>query len=270
MSSHQAAAFDSQAAQYDERTGLPEPQCQAIVQAVLTLTEAQAGDLILELGAGTGQIGTWFMQSSLCYIGIDISRAMLDQFRQRLLRNAAGWLIHSDANQAWPINDRSVRIIFSSRALHCLSLDHVIRESLRVARPDGAMLVIGRIRREPNSIAARMQQEMHRRLQQYGLEEQSGNRHQKRLIERFRQLGADILEPVTAVRRTVKRAPQKSLESWQNKSGLAGIDLPADIKRSVLEQLRSWAGTEFGDLQKSVESAESYLLQGICIKPSTA
>lgn len=261
------AAFNSQAAQYDKRTGLPERDCRAIVQAVLELAEAQPDDCILELGAGTGQIGTWFIQSPQRYIGLDISNGMLEQFRQRLPDGTDEQLIHCDANQTWPVNDGSVHVIFSSRALHWLSLDHIIQESLRVASSDGTLLIIGRLRRERNSIAVRMQQEMRRRLKQHGFEEQSGDRHQQQLIERFRQLDANILEPIIAMRRRVKRAPQQSLDSWHSKSGLAGVELPTNIKQSVLEDLRHWAQTEFGDLSESIESEETYVLQGIRITP---
>ena len=259
--------FDTQADQYDKRTGLSERNCQAIVQTVLELAAMQPEDCILELGAGTGQIGTWFIQSPLRYIGLDISNGMLEQFRQRLPDDSAGKIIHGDANQAWPVDDRSVHIIFSSRALHWLSLDHIIQESLRVACSDGTLLIIGRIRRERNSIATRMQQEMRRRLKQHGFEEQSGDRHQNQLIEHFRQLDANILDPVIAMRRMVKRAPQHSLDSWQNKPGLAGIEPPTEIKQSVLEELHHWAQTEFGDLTEVIESEETYVLQGIHITP---
>src|SRR5205823_5093839 len=78
------ALFDLQADTYDRRMGLPEQDCQAIVRAVLALAHVQPHDLLLEIGAGTGMIGTWFAQQPLHYVGLDLSRGMLAVFRQRL------------------------------------------------------------------------------------------------------------------------------------------------------------------------------------------
>jgi hypothetical protein len=78
------AAFDSQAATFDQRAGLSEPHCQAIAQAVLRLAEARHGDLVFEVGAGTGILGTWFVRSALRYVGLDLSQRMLASFHRRL------------------------------------------------------------------------------------------------------------------------------------------------------------------------------------------
>src|SRR5215471_11041025 len=51
--SNRAASFDLQAETYDQRVGLPEQDCQAIVRAVLALAQVQAGDVVLEVAAGT-------------------------------------------------------------------------------------------------------------------------------------------------------------------------------------------------------------------------
>src|SRR5215510_12093179 len=163
------AAFDAQAGAFERRAGISEQHCQTIAQAVLRLAEAIPGDLIFEVGAGTGMIGTWLAGPPLRYIGVDLSRGMLAAFHRRLaFPSHMPVLLQADGNHPWPLADGAVRVIFGSRALHLLDLAHVVDESFRVAQPDGASLIIGRIQRSPGSLPTLLQQAMQRLLRQQG------------------------------------------------------------------------------------------------------
>jgi len=259
--------FDMQAETYDQRVGLPEQDCQAIVLAVLALAQAQPHDLLLEMGAGTGMIGTWFAHLPLGYIGLDLSRGMLATFRQRLSAHSGRpLLLQADGNTTWPLADATVRAIFSSRALHLLDLAHVVHESLRVARPDGAVVILGRVQRQDDNVATVMQREMQHLLRQHGLHSRAGGQHQRQLLASYRQHGATVLEPVVAAQWTVTRTPWQSIADWHTKPGLGGIDPPPDVKRAILHDLCRWATMTFGDMQREVTSEEAYVLQGVRLR----
>ena len=72
-----------------------------------------------------------------------------------------------------------------------------------------------------------------------------------------------MLDPVVVVRWTVTRTPWQSIEAWQSKPGLAGLDVPPNVQRAILEELRSWAQAVFGDLHREVSCEEAYVLQGV-------
>ena len=267
--SNRLTPFDTQAETYDQRVGLPEQDCQTIVRAVLALAQTQPHDLLLEMGAGTGMIGTWFARLPLRYVGLDLSRGMLASFRQRLsAHSGTPLLLQADGNTPWPLADATVRVIFSSRALHLLDLAHVVRESLRVARPDGAVVIMGRVQRQDDSVAARMQREMQRLLRQHGFHGRGGGQHQRQLLAAYGQHGATVLDPVVVARWTVPRAPWQSINDWHTKPGLGGINLPANAKDTILQALCRWAKGTFGDLHHEVTSAESYVLQGVRLRPT--
>src|SRR5262245_15692970 len=70
--------FDGQAGLFERRAGLPETVCRVIAKKVIEIGEAEAGDLIVEIGAGTGQIGQWF-EAPVRYAGFDLSAGMLKE-----------------------------------------------------------------------------------------------------------------------------------------------------------------------------------------------
>lgn len=262
-----SALFDLQADTYEQRVGLPAQDCQAVARAVLGLAQMQPHDCLLEMGAGTGMIGTWFTQLPLRYVGLDLSRGMLTVFRQRLsTHNPTPLLLQADGNAPWPLADATVRAIFSSRMLHLLDLAHVVRESVRVARPDGAVVMLGRVQRQDNSVAARMQQALQRLLRQHGLQGRGGEQHQRHLLASYSQQGATVLAPVVVARWMVTRTPWQSLNAWYTKPGLGGIEPPPDVKRAILQALCSWAKRTFNDLHHEHTCEETYVLQGVRLR----
>jgi ubiquinone/menaquinone biosynthesis C-methylase UbiE len=258
------ASFDPQADTYDRRAGLPKQHCRAIAQAVRRLAGARSGDLLLEVGAGTGMLGTWLAGPLLRYIGLDLSYSMLAAFRRRLAcQGNTPLLVQADGNKPWPLAQGTVKVIFSSRALHLLDLAHVVDESRRVALPDGASLIIGRTQRPADSPSTRMQQAVRRLLLQHGFTSRDGKQHQRQLLTAFEHRGATALDPLVVVRWSVTWTPWQSIAAWESKPGLGGLDLCPAAKRAILDELRSWAQSTFGDLHREVTCEEAYVLQGV-------
>jgi hypothetical protein len=194
---------------------------------------------------------------------------MLAAFHRRLASPCPLSLLRqADGNHRWPLADGVVRVLFSSRALHVLDLAHVVGESLRVAQPDGASLIIGRIQRPPGSFPTLLQQALQRLLRQQGFSRHAGEQHQRQLLATLMPRGGTVLEPVVVARRTVTRTPWQSIEAWQSKPGLAGLAMPVHVQRAILEELRRWAQAVFGDLHREVSCEEAYVLQGVGLPPT--
>ena len=260
--------FDSQAPTYDQRAGLPEQTCREVARAVLELAEVRPGDLMLEVGAGTGQIGQWLAHDQVRYVGFDLSSGMILRFRRRI----ACWgtthtLLVADGNHGWPVKDASVRVIFSSRALHLLPLHHVVAESLRVAWPEGAMLIVGRVQRASLSLQTQMQHQLHALLRQHGLQAREGELHRERLLACLCRRGAEAIPPLVAAEWRVASTLGEAIATWRNKPGLGGLDLPPGLKEAILRELAAWAEATFGDLDRLVESEVAYVLCGAWLRP---
>lgn len=259
--------FDEQAATYDRRTGLPAEYCPAIAAAVVEIGRVAPGDLILEVGPGTGLISQWFA-APVRYVGIDKSAGMLGEFKNRPGGASDRALVLTDANRSWPLAGGVARVIFSSRAMHHLDREHAASEIFRVAAPDGATLILGRIEREPESVKSRMAREMNDRLRGHGYEGRRGEKRNRKLFESCLRRGAQVLEPVAVATWKVASSPRQSLDSWRSAGGLAGVPVPSETKERILAELGAWAEEAFGGLDEQFESEETYVLRPLRIPSS--
>ena len=255
--------FDDQAARFDRRAGLPDELCPQLARSLLELCRASSGDLLLEIGAGTGQIGR-HLHGVVRYLGLDLSAPMLGQFRRR----AGARLVQADADQDWPVAGASVRILFGSRVFHLLESQHLSKEAYRVAHPEGAVLLSGQIRRHPDSVQARMRQEMRRLLKQQGWPGKSRRHSFDSLLESACQRGAVPISPIVAARWEVSATPRHSIEAWKGKKGLAGVFPSPQAKQQVLQELADWAETSLGSLDRQFQSEQTYVLEGFRVPGS--
>jgi ubiquinone/menaquinone biosynthesis C-methylase UbiE len=256
--------FDEQAGSFDQRAGLPASILDSIAKELVRLAQLGSGDIVLEVGAGTGQIGLVLCQLPLCYVGFDTSRAMLGDFKRRLSKTGiSGSLIEADGNNRWPADEGSVKAVFSSRAIHLLRVEHVVKEVFRVALPTGMTFVTGRLQREEHSLRARLRQEMRERLRRLGYASREGNQKEREILDACVHRGAAPLERRVVASWPVQHNAAQVLASWREKSGLAGLDVPAEVKETVLSELVVWAKSAFGSLEEVQSAEEKYVLEGV-------
>jgi ubiquinone/menaquinone biosynthesis C-methylase UbiE len=255
--------YDDQATRFDERAGVPPDAAEAVARELSALVGLADGQTLLDVGCGTGSLSLPLLRTSIRYVGFDQSPAMLEVFRARAAEAGLTAELHvADGNARWPADDASVDVVFSARALHHLAPAHVVAEVRRVMRA-GGWLVTGRVRRPPDSPKSVLRRQMRRMLEAEGF---AGRSHEAGAEAVFAALEADggrRVEPRIAARWTVPHRPADSITAWEGKSGLAGLDVPQNVKSHVLNGLRAWAESSFGDLQRQMEQAEHFELAAI-------
>lgn len=266
--------FDPDAPDYDQRTGIPSTVTQQVAKAIVEAwrqhnPSLEAGETtdqssriqILELAAGTGELGQYLSQLGR-YTALEGSRGMLEQAQQR--HYAAHSQLHLwDVNQDWPLADDSQDIIFISRAAHLLDPAHLHKELVRCGRKN-SLLILGRVEKDPNSPARRLRHLLHQLLRQQGLQPRRGDRTQQELPA---QLDAQSWR-IEAAHWMVQEQAAEALAAWRNKPGLAGLDIPAQQQADLLLQLEQQAVAELGDLYQIYHGTRRFLLQLARIHPA--
>jgi ubiquinone/menaquinone biosynthesis C-methylase UbiE len=252
-----ASTFDAHASHYDARVGLPEPVSAAVARAIVEQANAGAGDLILELGAGTGEIGLHLSRLPVRYIGLDSSQAMLDVFRAKAVMGSS--LIVADGNQPWPLPDGSAAAIFASRVIHLLDPEHVTRETVRITRPSG-LLMLGRVLRDRDSIKERLRRQRQTLLVEAGITPRQGEEGTRRVVERCLAAGAESLGRREVAEWTGETTPAQIISGWETLSRMGSVSVDPVTRADILEALRHWGQAEFGDLDRPEAFRERYAI----------
>jgi SAM-dependent methyltransferase len=255
-----AVSFDGQALDFDQRAGLPAGVAPQIAAALAELAPP-GGGVILDVGAGTGQIGEHLARGRSRYVGMDVSGPMLAVFRRKL--GAGGALVRADAGAPWPLAAGTVKLVFSSRAAHLFPPAVLVEEALRVASPEGALAVFGGVRSEPDSLRAVLRREMRRLLAEHGIEARRANDSQHRLAEDLAARGGEILPPRTAASWSVVHRAGDSLAAWRAKSGLGGRAVTPEVQERVLSSLEDWIRERYASLDVARDATERYELAAV-------
>ncbi len=257
--------YDDQATQFDERAGIPADAAEAVARELAALVGIADGWTVLDVGCGTGSLSLPLLRLPIRFVGFDQSAAMLEVFRARAAEAGLAAELHAaDGNGRWPAEDARVDVVFSARALHHLDPAHVVAEVRRVTR-GGGWLVTGRVRRPPDSPKSVLRRQMRRMLEAEGFAGRSHEAGAEAVFAALEAEGGHRAEPRVAARWTVPHRPADSIASWEGKSGLAGLEVPPEVKSRVLNALRGWAESRFVDLQREMEQPEQFELAAIRI-----
>lgn len=259
--------YDDQATHFDDRAGIPADAAEAVARELAALVGMEDGQTLLDVGCGTGSLSLPLLRLPIRYAGFDQSAAMLEVFRGRAAEAGLAAALHAaDGNARWPADDASVDVVFSARALHHLAPAHAAAEVRRVMRAAGGWLVTGRVRRPPDSPKSVLRRQMRRMLEAEGFAGRSHDAGERAIFGALEAEGGRRMEPRIAARWTHPHRPADSIAAWEGKSGLAGLEVPPEAKSRVLNGLRGWAESSFGDLQREMEQPEQFELAAIRLR----
>lgn len=253
-----AAAFDQQASHYDARAGLPPTAGAAVAQAIVDLAGVGPGDLVVELGAGTGEIGVDLVRLPIRYVGLDASPAMLVVFSAKAVLGSSS-LIVADCNLPWPLPAGSAVVVFASRVVHLLDPEHIARETARVVRPGGSLL-LGRVLREPDGIKERLRRRRRELLVEAGIGPRQGEEGTRRVVERCLAVGGTFLGREVVAEWSGETTPARVIAGWATLSRMGSVAVDPVTRADILDELRRWGRAEFGDLDRPAAFRERYAI----------
>lgn len=259
--------FDGQAGQFDDSAGLEPGVGRRVAESILNVSGATGDGVILDIGAGTGAIGSHFAAFPDRYLGLEVSRNMLAIFQRKLVPSPRNILLaEANCDRPWPVGDRTVTVVFASRVVHHLERGHFVSETQRVCRPGGCLL-LGRVTRDADSLQGRFQRYKRTLLAEHGFSAPGGGQAVHQVVDASCAMGAKKLPPVTVARWTRSATPRQLLANWEGKpqliSNLRGKAMSAEQRAAVVSALTGWARDELGDLDQLQELTEEYTLHGV-------
>jgi ubiquinone/menaquinone biosynthesis C-methylase UbiE len=252
------SAYDAAAPSFGCHRALPDSVVEAVRSAILAAIDGPPRPFILDLGAGTGRIGSPFAAAGDDYVGVDLSFGMLQAFAERA--GSLTRLVQADGLRL-PFRDEAFDAVLlihmfggmrSWRALLC--------ETRRVLRPRG-LLVIGRSVAPEDGVDARMKQSLSEILHRMGVLPDSSVPRED--VQRWLEANAGGGARICAATWHASRTPRGFLD--RHRTGARFAALSAPIKQHALEVLSAWASKRFGSLDTSVCESHVFELQIFCI-----
>lgn len=235
------STYDAVAPSFDSHRALPQDVTEAIRAAILDTLETLRPRL-LDLGVGTGRIGSRFVAEGDDYVGVDLSFGMLGEF-PRGIGEYAPRLVQADGRRL-PFRDATfdaVILIQIFGGMH--DWRRLITEARRVLRSAGA-LVTGRSVAPENGVDAQMKQQLAFLLGAMGVEQNATNVRQD--VQRWLEQSAANSAHVITAAWDAKRTPRGFLE--RHRTGAQFSTLPSVVKEQALSNLAAWATKAFGSL----------------------
>jgi ubiquinone/menaquinone biosynthesis C-methylase UbiE len=259
--SRRSRRYDGQAATYDRRRTLDENVARSAAATALAIAGGEG--TVVEIGAGTGEIGRQLAILSQHYVGLDLSRPMLARFRAKLGGGPlTADLVQAECNRSWPLRDGVANAVVAAHVVHLLDPVLVAAEVRRVCRPGGCLLV-GRVEHNEHSLLGRLRRERQSLFAARGIPMTGGESGTRRLIACCEAAGATSLGrrligewqlPVTA---------GDVITEWDTVGAWAGRPVAPAVQAEVQAALRRWAEGEFGTLKHTESCGERFSIEGV-------
>lgn len=115
----------------------------AAVEAIVARLAPDAGQRILELGAGTGKLTWALLERGVDLVAVEPTDAMREHLRSQVpAEHAARFEVLDGRAEAIPLEDRSVAGVVAAQAFHWFDATAALRETHRVLHPEGWFAVV--------------------------------------------------------------------------------------------------------------------------------
>ena len=248
-------SFDRAASYYDQTRPLPESIAQEGIQSILDLTGPRARTL--EIGTGTGRIGIPLLERGLDLVGCDISSKMLRRLHEKL---PAARVAQADATLL-PFPTAHFDVVFTVHVLHLIpSWIDVLREIRRVLVPEGKYLNVTTWGSTGVSTRERLRVHWRDWLGAHGLNVRNpGMQNHVDFVQAIQSQGGQLTE-VEVLRYPLKYILRQELERFSGRIYSDAWDVPDDLFESSIQDLRTFAEHEYGDLDRPLEDEVRFFI----------
>ncbi len=241
-------SFDRISDRYDATRTLPSEQQERVARGIMAAVGGRLGTRFVEPGVGTGRLALPLLRQGADYVGVDISRRMLDRLREKL--GATPWLVgrimlREARAEALPLPDASCDAALTAYILHLLpDWRQAIDELRRVVRPGGYYVHVvdyGGGLREAFGL------EWDRLAMERGLGRTHRGGVSAEEVLQHLQLPPAALTVHRLARWRVEESPGEILRSYREREGSKLWTLADADHAALMTELESWAQARFGN-----------------------
>jgi ubiquinone/menaquinone biosynthesis C-methylase UbiE len=169
----------------------------SVVGRLLEAAHLQPGEVILEVGCGTGVLDRWLAHhtgGANRIVGVDINPFMLGEAMALVRQDGLEHLItFREGNaEALPFPDNSFDVAMSSTVIQRTDADRMLAEMVRVTKPGGRVAILGHAHDMPRWVNLPLRTELKAKVEAPGWADESGHPRgcdDASLYRRFHQAG---------------------------------------------------------------------------------
>jgi ubiquinone/menaquinone biosynthesis C-methylase UbiE len=246
-------AFDRIAGRFEQHRPLPSHVPSAIRKALRQHSGIDSAAPILEVGCGTGRIGSAFSVAGDNYLGVDLSLGMLRAFEEKDLGRRP-LLVLADGG-VLPFGDRTFEAALMVHLTAARDWLALLQEALRVLKRDG-VLAIGRIEGHTDGVDERMRRRLNELIAGLGVTRRSPDR---RAAGEWLATRCSRHVEIIAAEWTAERMPRAFI--LRKESAPEFALLPASAREAALRSLADWAEQSIGPLDTPLMERHHFSLK---------
>lgn len=248
------SAFDAAASDFERYRALPAEVPEAVRTAIWDALRLSTPARVLEIGAGTVQIGKAFMAAGDFYVGVDTSLAMLREFPA----NSNNCFLAQADGRHLPFGNDRFNIILLMRVLSVVGDDwqEVLNETRRVLRPGGSV-VVGHTVSSESGIDAQLKRRLTAILHEMQVVWHRPQESRRQALAWLKSSSVRYVHS-QATSWNVNTTPQEFL--LRHRTGVRFAALPVTVQADALKRLQAWAETRFGSLNSVFQERRSFEL----------
>ena len=152
----------------------------SVVGKLLETAHLEPGEVVLEVGCGTGVLDRWLARRTgggNRIVAVDINRFLLQEARALARQEAVDHLIEfREGNaEALPFPDNSFDVAMSSTVIQRADADRMLPEMVRVTKPGGRVAVVGHAHDMPRWVNLPLRAELKAKVEAPGWADESGH-----------------------------------------------------------------------------------------------
>ena len=250
--------FDRAAEYYDQTRALPSEIADLPIESLLHETGLHAGAQVLEIGVGTGRIAIPLASRIGRVTGVDLSMQMMGALQAKVAGTPLGLNLARADVVYLPFPGDCFDVVYAVHVLHLVNgWREAVRETKRVLKKYG-YFVASWHRRVPDSPNVLLRQELHRLVEEYGVNtKRPGAQSEAEILEELETWHSE-LRLADVAEWTESSTPAQIVEELDRQIHSETWMIPRQVMDQVIPSLRNWAAERFGSLDREIETPYSF------------